>query len=220
MYWPWTTVPALVAGGAARSLPPSIIAAAVMARQDRLTGNPNRPAAGDRGIVPWILGVDTECTDAERDTLNAAGVNVLHKRDPTSPVIRIYGIRTLANPTTQTLYLQAANVRLDGAIMGEGVAICEPYVFEQWDSKGSTAANLANQLTAMLGRWMDLGALCAYIDEEGEVIDPRGFIVHTPTLTVASGVGSVVAPIETRRSNSPEMVMLRVVVNSTTEAFA
>lgn len=192
-----------------------------MARQDRLTGNPNRPAAGDRGIVPWILGVNTACTDAERDTLNTAGVNVLHKRDPTSPTIRVYGIRTLANPTTQPLFLQAANVRLDGAILGEGVAICEPYVFEQWDSKGVTATNLANQLTAMLRGWMDLGALYALIGQDtGAVLDPRGFIVHTPVLTVTDGVGSVVVAIETRRSPSAEMVTLQLIVNSTTEAFA
>lgn len=221
MYWPWTTVPPLVSGGVARSLPPSIIAAAVMARQDRLTGNPNRPAAGDRGIVPWILGVNTECTDAERDTLNTAGVNVLHKRDPTSPTIRIYGIRTLANPTTQTLYLQAANVRLDGAILGEGVAICEPYVFEQFDGKGEAAASLKQELKLMLDQWTKLGALVPYIDQDtGVVLDPRTYIVHPPQLTITDGVGSVLAPLEIRRANSPEMVTLRVVINSTTEAFA
>ena len=221
MYWPWMTVPPLVAGGAARSLPPSIAVAAVMARQDRLTGNPNRPAAGDRGIIPWVTGVNTEPTDAERDTLNTAGVNVLHRRDPTSSTIRVFGIRTLANPATEALFLQAANVRLDGAILGEGKAICEPYALEQWDSNGVQATNLANQLTAMLGRWMDLGALYALIDQDtGEVLDPRGYIVHTPTITVVSGVGRVVAPIEIRRSPAAEMVTLQLIINSTTEAFA
>ncbi len=220
MYGPWLSAPPLVTGGAARSIPPSAAVAGVMARQDRVTGNPNRPAAGDRGIVPWVTGVNATWTDAERDTLNTAGMNVIRDRDDDG-VIRIFGIRTLANPTTQPLFLQAANVRLDAAILADGKAICDPYVFEQFDGKGVSAANLANELTGMLSGWLALGALTPLIDQDtGVILDPRGYVVHTPTITVVDGVGSVEAPIELRRSPSAEMVTLRVTVNSTTEAFA
>jgi hypothetical protein len=214
MLAPWATVPPLVAGGVVRDLPYSIVQAGIIARQDRITGNPNRPAAGDRGIAPWITGVKASWTAAERDTLNTAGVTVA--RDVYgNGTIRTYGFRTLANPSTQVDYLQAANVRCHGAVLGEGKAICDRYVFEQFDGKGKTAGKLAGELGDMLGTWRDIGALFPLLDEDtGQEIDP-GYLVSLPTLTGTA----VVAPISARFSPGAEMVTLRLIITSIDEAF-
>ncbi len=219
MYGPWAPVPPLVTGGAARVVPPSILAAGVMASQDLKTGNPNRNAAGDRGMVPWITGLNATWTDAERDTLNTEGVNVL--RDPYgNGGYRIYGIRTLANTTTQVDFLQVGNVRCHGAVLGQGKAICDRYVFEQFDGKNVTAAKLAGELGAMLAGFRALGALHPRLDPDtGQELDP-GYLVSMPILTVTGGVGSVVAPISARFTPGAELVTLRLIIYSTDEVFA
>lgn len=219
MYAPWSPVPPLVTGGAARVLPPSVAVAGVMAARDLKTGNPNRNAAGDRGMVPWITGLNATWTDAERDTLNTAGVNVLRDLYGNGGV-RIYGIRTLANPTTQVDFLQVGNVRCHSAVLGQGKAICDRYVFEQFDGKGATAAKLAGELAGMLAGFRALGALYARVDPDtGQELDP-GYLVSLPVLTVTAGIGSVVAPISARFTPGAELVTLRLIIYSTDEVFA
>lgn len=61
----WGQGPPILTGGTARDIPPSIIQAAIFARQDRKTGNPNEPAAADNGIVgSWLTGLKSTFTDA------------------------------------------------------------------------------------------------------------------------------------------------------------
>jgi hypothetical protein len=221
---PWTTGPPLVAGGVARDIPPSIVMAAVLANRDALSGNPNEPAAGDNGAIPWILGVKYNRTPAELDTLTNAGVNVLYDRyGDGNPVI--FGNRTLTDPSSNTLYLLASNVRLDMFVRFRAQLIADRFVFRQVDGKGQLAARLNGQLTAMLSG-MPTGALYALVDSvTAEQIDP-GYIVDTSTgaapavntpTTIAAG--QLHARIGLRRSPAAEWVYIDVAIYPTTQEF-
>src|SRR6185436_14722462 len=101
--------------------------------------------------------------------------------------------------------------------LGAGKAICDRYVFEEFDGKGVRAAMLAGELGAMLAGFRTLGALYPLIDPNtNQELDP-GYLVDLPTLTVTDGVGSVVAPIRIRRTPGAEMVTLTLILYSVTE---
>jgi hypothetical protein len=198
--------------------------AAVLAGRDALTGNPNEPAAGDNGAIPWILGVKYNRTAAELDTLTNAGVNVLYDRyGDGNPVV--FGNRTLTDPSSNTLYLLASNVRLDMLVRFKAQLLADRFVFRQIDGKGQLAARLNGQLTAMLNG-LAVGALYALTDlVTGEQVDP-GFIVDTSTgnapaintpATIAAG--QLRARIGVRRSPAAEWVYVDVATYPTTQEF-
>lgn len=221
---PWTTGPPLVTGGVARDIPPSIVMAAVLANRDALTGNPNEPAAGDNGVIPWILGVKYNRTPAELDALTNAGVNVLYDRyGDGNPVV--FGNRTLTDPAANALYLLASNVRLDMLVRFKAQFIADRFVFRSIDGKGQLASQLNMRETAML-KALPPGALYALTDPvTGEEIDP-GYIVDTSTgnapavntpATIAAG--QLRARIGIRRSPAAEWVYIDVATYPTTQEF-
>jgi hypothetical protein len=221
---PWVKAPAAISGGALRDLPYSIVQAATIARQDALTGNPNEPAAADNGIAgTWIDSLKYQRTDAEIETLTANGANVATDLYGDGS-IRMFGNRTLTNPLTNTLYLQASNVRLDMMIIARGRDIADRFEFKQIDGKGQLAARYGGALTNMLKALPD-GALFAMLDVNGDEIDP-GYHVDTST-----GVGGVNTPatmaamqllavIAVRRSPGSEFTYLSIVNYPTTQEFS
>ncbi|MCA1571701.1 MAG: hypothetical protein LC798_15585 [Chloroflexi bacterium] len=218
---PWAQVPAAVYGATVRDVPYSLIQAGVIARQDDETGNPNAPAAGDAGIATWITGVKAAWSDVDRATLNDAGVNVaLDLYD--NGVIRMYGNRTLVEPTTGRLYLQASNVRFDMAVKAKGRAIADRFVLRQVDGKGRVAAQYASRLAAMLQEYRNDEALFPLLDPAtGQELDPgfdvdAGPLVNTPETLAAF---QLIAIVRARRSPAAEMVTLRIVNLLPTEAF-
>ena len=222
---PWAQVPAAISGGVVRDLPYSIVQAATIARQDALPdGNPNQPAAGDNGIAGnWLTGLKYLRTDAELDTLTNNGVNVAIDLYGDGSV-RMYGNRTLTNPTTNPLYLQASNVRLDMMIMARGRNIADRYVFSQIDGRGQLAARYGLDLTNML-KALPAGALFALLDLNGDELDPGYFVdtstgvgrVNTPTTMAALQLRAIVG---VRRSPAAEFVYLDLVNYPSVQEFA
>jgi hypothetical protein len=222
----WGQGPAIVSGGTLRDIPPSIMQAAIIARQDRLTGNPNQPTAADNGIVPWIVGLKSSFTDAELDAFTDAGVNYFVDLYGNGQY-RQMGNRTLANPTTNRLYLQASNGRLDMLIRARGKLIADRYVHKQIDAYGHTASKYGGDLTIMLSRLRGMDALFPLVDGNGDEIDP-GYVVDTSTgpenssavnKPSTTAAGQLIAVIGARRTPGADLVYLKIVNHIVGEAL-
>ena len=216
----YQTIPALVAGSP-RTVSRVGTVMGLIARSDIATGNPNLAVAGDQssaaGDSVFATGLVYEPTDADREELNEAGVNMAINY---YGAIRNYGFRTAASKVALPNHWQASNVRLDMAIKAEAIAVGDRYVFRQIDGRGHTAADFGAELTGILLRYLALGAL--YTDEAqgGAGLASSAFLVstgsgvNTPEL-VADGVLSAV--IQVRRSPFAELVQINVRVVSTRE---
>lgn len=139
MYWPWGNRPPLVVGGTPRPVPPSAIAAGVMARNGAQNVAANQTPAGTsfgsvRGIAS--LRANTRAlTDAQRGTLNDAGVNLV--QDSGRFGIRLFGGRTLADPTIYPTRKWVAWTRLFMEVQEAGYTVLDRWLFEP--NAGSTA---------------------------------------------------------------------------------
>lgn len=200
---PWYEVPG-VGGGTHRTVPPSAVVAGIVARNDAETGNPNLAAAGPQGLSRFALDVTQTYTDADREDLNDAGVNVGRN---VRGQVQNYGWRTLADPDTDVQWVQASKARTHMAIIAEGEAIAERYVFSQIDGKGHKAAEFAGDLTGVLLGYYSLGALFGDTPEEAFTVDV-GSDVNTPESIADGELRAVVA---VRTSPFAELVTLEIV---------
>lgn len=207
---PWYTAPG-VAGGSERDIPPSAVVAGLIARNDAL-GNPNIAAAGPNGICRYCTGVTQTYADADRETLNTAGVNVgVNIRG----AVQNYGFRTLANASTDEAWVQLSKARTHMAIIADGNAVAERYVFSQIDGKGHKAAEFAGDLTGMLLGYYGIGALYGDRPEEAFTVDV-GSDVNTPE-SIADG--ELRAVLAVRTSPFAELVTLEVAAVPVTESI-
>lgn len=209
LFAPWYTAPG-VAGGSARTIPPSAVIAGLIARSDAATGNPNLAAAGPNGQGRYVTDVTRTWSDADRETLNEAGVNVGRN---IRGAIQNYGFRTLANTSTDEAWVQLSKTRAHMAIIARGEAIAERYVFAQIDGKGLKASEYQGELTGMLLEFYNLGALYGEAPEEAFLVDV-GPGVNTPERIADGELRAVLA---VRTSPFAELVTLEVVAVPTTE---
>lgn len=208
----WHLIPGLVPG-TTRTVPPSAVVSALMARQDAATGNPNEPAAGVAGIPSFSLGVTRpNWSDDARGRLNDAGVNVFHEKSGTQ---RLYGYRTgVEEYGSAGAWLSASNARLRMAIQAQADELAEPFVFAQ-----ITKAKIAEYngvLTGMLLGWYNLGALFGDSPQEAFVVD-TGPTVNTVERIAARQLSAVMG---TRMSEFAEVVYMEFVKIPVTEALA
>lgn len=123
-FGPWGTIPG-VAGIEYRLVPPSAIAAALIAVGDATWGDGQAPA-GDFGVADGVVAFEYQFTDDERATLNDAGVNVFRM---VHGVPKLYGFRTLAHPTAQPVWKFGTAKRVTMALKNESAVIGERFVF-------------------------------------------------------------------------------------------
>jgi hypothetical protein len=107
VFTPWGTGPGLAPGLPDRVIPYSMVQAGIIARNDGSKSPPpvNEPSAGDNGVSLSLTGLAVQWTDAQRDELDAAGVNPVIV-DPDDAKIKCYGDNTLAGsaePAWKTL---------------------------------------------------------------------------------------------------------------------
>lgn len=208
----WHLIPGLVAG-TTRSVPPSAIVSALMARQDALTDNPNEPAAGINGIPSFSLGLTrANWTDEERGLLNVAGVNVFREK---AGAQRLYGYRTAVEEYgTHAGWLSASNARLRMALQAQADELAEPFVFSQITK--TKIAEYNGVLTGMLLDWYNKGALFGDSPQEAFVVD-TGSTVNTPERIAERRLSAVMA---LRMSEFAEVVYIEFVKIPVTEALA
>lgn len=167
LWAPWVTVPPAASGGGNRLVPPSAIVAAAMSRNDTRV-SPNQPSAGALGVSPSGLSVSQSWTDVDRTTLNANGVNVI--RD-TPDGVKIFGYRTLADPTTDADFINLGNARLLMKIQDEADSIAQRFVFREIDGQGRTITEYGGALTGMLVPYWERGSLYGTSPSEAFRVD-------------------------------------------------
>lgn len=142
---PWIQVQG-VAAGTTRLVPPSAFAAALIARTDGLYG-PGTPAAGDLGQIEAVGLTQNFTVATDRDTLNNAGVNIFRSM---FGGIRLYGFRSLANPSSGQPYLQASQDRYIMGLRARLSAAAESFAFQKIDGQGHIFLKLQGALSGVL----------------------------------------------------------------------
>ena len=204
MLWgPWAVVPGL-APGTSRTVPWSPVQAALCARND-LAGNPNQAAAGSFGQTQWVTDLTQRFTPAECETLLYAGVDTARSVYGT---IEAYAFRSLSDPAgNNQAWVQANYGRLAMAIVAEGEATGEDFVFSQIDGRGLDIAAFGGALAGDLITFYNAGALYGDDSTEAFVVNV-GPAVNTPA-KLADGVLSAVVSV--RMSPHAELVQIQIV---------
>jgi hypothetical protein len=188
--------------------------AGLMARNDSAGVSQNQPSAGDRGVFRSALSVTQTWTDAERSTLNAAGVNVI--RDMWQQT-KVYGYRTTADPAADARWIPLSNSRLHRAIVAKAGAVGERFVFREIDGNGRLFAEFQSALIGEVCLPFYLaGSLYGSTPDEAFFVDV-GSAINTPTTI---GNNELHAVITARMSPFGEEVDIEIVKLLITEEVA
>lgn len=208
----WQVIPGITIG-TTRTVPPSAINSALMAKRDALTGNPNEPAAGLNGVPSYTLGpVRPNWGDGARARLNGAGINVYRY---VSGEHRLYGYRTAADPLgAGAVWINAGNARLRMAIQARAEELGEAFVFAQITKSKISEYN--GIITGLLLDYFNKGALFGDVPEEAFVVD-TGPQVNTSDLIAARRLSAVAG---VRMSEFSEVVYMEFVKVAITEAIS
>jgi hypothetical protein len=148
------------------AVPPSAFAGGKIAQQYLASGNPNEPAAGDKGQADFIVGLTQDFSAATREALDAGGVQAIYNVDGRGK-IQLYGFDTLANPETFPLGTSMSNALLDMLIRWKARAEGRTLNFTEIDPQGHLASRYHGLLDAMMKTMQAEGAVYAFaVDTE------------------------------------------------------
>lgn len=134
---PWLIIPG-ISGSVNRTIPPSPLIAGLIAKNDGTIGS-DAASAGKNGISNYAIDLSQiNWTDADRSTLNLAGVNLVRRMFGS---IRNYGWRSLANPTTDPNWIDFGNARLFMDLVAELNMVGENFMFSNIDGQNGTTIN-------------------------------------------------------------------------------
>ena len=204
---PWVTVPGETAG-TTRTVAPSAVVAALIARSQALGNSPNVPAAGRNGQASYVTGLSQVAfSEADRGTLNDGSVNIIREL---SGEFRVYGYRTTVDPTDQPEWRELGGARTAMAIAAEAEAIGEEFVFAEIDGNGKKIGEFGGRLGAVCLGYYNQGALY------GATPDEAFFVDVGPTVNTAETIddGKLLARIELATSPAAERVEITVVKTS------
>lgn len=155
MFAPWMRVPGVTAG-TTRLVPPSAVAAALMAQADK-AGNPNIAPAGRDYPLNYVLSFEDTFTDADRVTLlDDSAINTFRT---VYGVRCLYGYQTLAAQDDEPIYWQTNRARTKMSIKARLNAVGESFMFRELDGAGITINAFAGALATSLQELYDVGAL-------------------------------------------------------------
>ena len=189
---PWIIIPGITTSnpGTAspipnRVVPPSALAAALMAAND-ITSDCNNPAAGNNGQSNYAIGTTQTYVTTDRATLNGAGVDVFRT---INGVVTLYGYRTLALDPNWT-YLN--NVRMRMQMVFDFDNIGESFVFQEIDGQGQLFSTFNGALAGRCQKyWVD-GSLYGATAQQAFSVN-TGPQVNTPTTIANSQVNAIVS---------------------------
>jgi hypothetical protein len=211
LFGPWLTVPGTTPG-TTRTISPEAIVCGLMALNDGSGVSQNQPAAGALGISEYGIAVTHSFSDADRATLNSNGVNLLRGM---YDAVRVYGYRTLADPTNDPNWVNLGNARLFMAIQALFDEAAERFVFRELDGQRRTISEFGGILTGILLPFWQRGSLYGATPEEAFRVDV-GPNVNTEA-TIANR--ELRANVRLRTSEYAEEVVLELVKTRTTEAL-
>lgn len=210
LWAPDVVMPGVLFGGSTRTISPEAIVMGLMSRRDGEGITPNQPAAGALGESIEALNTAFSYADVDRTTLNVNGVNILRSM---YGGVRVYGYRTLADPSTDDNWVNLANARLFMAIQAKANQIAERFVFRQLDGQRQTITEFGGVLTGMLLPYWAAGSLYGTTPEEAFRVDV-GPNVNTD-VTIAGRY--LKANIALKLSEFAEEVIMEIVKVRTTE---
>jgi phage tail sheath protein FI len=146
-FWPWVRVAGLTPG-TYRVVPPSVIVAGIASYNDAQGLSPNVPAAGVNGVSRTAVGLTQTVIDADHQTLNDGGVNVIKLR---YGEVRVMGWRTTSLESSDPRWINLGNSRLYCFISNMALLIGERFLFREIDGQGRT---VAEWLAALSGEVM------------------------------------------------------------------
>jgi len=200
LFAPAAIVPG-VAGGTTRTVLYSAVEAGIMARNSAAQ-SPNVPAAGVNGLSRFAIDLAATYTDAEREALNTAGVNIARN---IYGQVETYGYRTLAPESTG--WLSLGNARLNMEIVAKAEAVGERFVFTQIDGRRVRIGQFGAELSSMLVPYYEAGSLYGASAQEAFYVDV-GPAVNTDE-SIANG--ELHAVIGVRMSPFAEYVVIEIV---------
>jgi hypothetical protein len=208
LFGPWVNLPALPGTPSAqlRAIPPSAVAAGLMARNDASGNTPDDPAAGDNGILDFVDSLRMTLSDANANTVNGQNFNLFRSK---AGELKLYGYRTGADPIGKPLYWMLNNARLYMAIAAKADNILEQYVLRKIDGRGKIFKELEGKLTDMLmDHWED-GDLFGDTSQEAFFVDTDSVNTRSPNGGTI-GAGEIHAAIEITMSPEGETVILDI----------
>lgn len=212
LFAPDLIMPPVPPAAGTRTISPEAVVMGMMSRRDGENVTPNQPAAGALGESDYALNTAFTYTDVDRTTLNVNGINILR---PMYGGVRIYGYRTLSDPSTDDQWVNLANARLFMAIEAKAEEITERYVFRQLDGQRQTITEFGGVLTGMLLPYWQQGSLYGTTPEEAFRVDV-GPNVNTDA---SIALRQLKANIALRLSEFAEEVVIELVKVRTTEAI-
>jgi len=198
-------VPGL-ASGTTRRVPASVVKAALIARSDIATLNPNLAAAGVNGQCRYVIGIDDERSETRRNALGEVGVNTF--RTIFGQAIRAYGFRTTADLDDLPLWWDLSGSRTVMAVRARAAAVAEDHEFGQIDGGGAFLASYEAALARELKELQGLGALYAESASRPGYSVTAGREVNPPA-SLAQGI--VRARIRLKTSPFAEHVIVSIV---------
>ena len=200
------TIPG-AAAGVTREVPASIVKAALMARSDLATGNPNLAAAGVNGECRYVVGITGERTGDQR---NALGVEQVNTFRTVTGRIQSYGNRTLANLTTLPHWLDVSGSRVIMAVRARELAVAERHSFGQIDGQRKFFDQYEGALRGELADLARLGAFYGTAEAPGYRVDVSAEL--NPLEQLMQGV--VIAQVVVRTSMFAESLRVNIIRRS------
>lgn len=215
MLAPWVQIPGIystnpssVSPVPTRTVPPSSMTAALMAKNDQ-TNDANAPAAGPNGKSTYAINVTNQYTNSDLALLNGAGIDVIR---PIQGSITLYGYRSLA---TDPNWVYLNNVRFRMQVENDFEAIGEDYIFTEIDGQGHLFAQFNGALAARCQEYWVNGSL--FGTQPGDAFQVNTGPQVNTNATIAAGLLN--AQVLLHMSQFGEFVTIDVVKVLLTNAF-
>lgn len=175
MLAPVLTAPGLTSTSV-RYVPASVLRCAAESRNDAAGISPNQPAAGEWGIARYVTDATIVWTEDELETLNDAGINVVRVVDGK---LRVYGMRTAADPEENPAALSIGSARLRMAVREIARFQSEKAVFAEFDGGGQVLGALKGKISSgIISRYA--GSLWS-VNAEGDLVEVTAELVAGDT---------------------------------------
>jgi hypothetical protein len=187
-----------------RTVPPSPEVAALMARSDRAS-SPNVPAAGANGQAATVIDLSVSFSDDDYESLSGDAVNLFRQ---VYGVFENRGYRTLAPKDTNPNWWQLSHVRLYMAVVAQGQAVAERYVFAEIDGQRRKLSQFEGDLVGVVTPYYIAGSLYGETPGDAFRVDATSPSIN-PDDQLQDGV--VRGVIYLRMSPFAELVRLEIV---------
>lgn len=210
MFAPWLVVGPAAGMTGTRTIPPSVVEAALISRADAQWG-PGQAPAGDFGVSRTVIDIPIAWSDDDRATLNDGNVNVFREVWGTP---KAYGIETLVDSDALPGWAQIGQSRVAMALRADCYIVGERHVGAKIDGEGLRIGQYGAELGVVCDKFWRRGDMYGRTADEAFRVDV-GPTVNTPE-TIAAGVLKSV--ISFRSSPSGVHVEIELVHRTVMEA--